>query len=119
MHFLLNAVLALGMISCGLLSTALAAPTPQMLPVGGGPDGQFAIESRPCIMSRCADNDGDNDRSSMTPRQLMSHHADQADIENRQTMLSMGVDEGDVQSRQIHGGLMSEEGEIDGKLMAA
>lgn len=119
MQFFPNASLAFAIISSGLLFTTLAraVPTPQMAALGKQ-EGQSMIETRQCLMSPCGDKDDHQDMSSMMARQVMSHPVDQGDIENRQTMLSMGADEGDVQSRQIHGGLTVEDGEVENMHMA-
>lgn len=102
MQFLSNAALAVAIISSGLLSTTLAAPTQAKMMLE---TDQATVDSRQCMTS-CSSNDYKQEVPDMIARQIMNRPAsEQGDIESRQTMLALGADEEDVESRQIHGGV--------------
>lgn len=83
MHFITKIALALAISSSALISTAVAAPTPQMLGTIGDQAGA-TVHSRQCIWGPGSQRD-DGSSDCIVSRQ----------------MLGASVDDGDVQSRQI------------------
>lgn len=112
MQLLSNSVLAFAILSCSLLSTTLAAPTPQIFPLGGD-DGQTSVESRGCHSSRCIGSP--DDQLSSTARQMRSSNSVSANHGSQLAgdILIADARGSNAQSRQTHNGQMASEGDIE------
>lgn len=108
MHFFAKSILAIAIVSGGLLSATLAAPTRTQVM---HENLSSTVESRQCMDSCAGNGEPRLNNSDMYSRQILSRPQDQQDnlgVQSRQTMLDIGADEGEVGSRQIHDSQMTE-----------
>lgn len=118
MQFLGNSILALAIVTSGLLPAILAAPTRAQVMHDSL---SSTVENRQCMDTCAGAGELRQDGFEMIPRQILNRPHDQQDdgVQSRQTMLAMGADEGEVESRQIYSGMMAEEDGIMSKQMDA
>ncbi|CAN8105432.1 unnamed protein product [Discula destructiva] len=115
MHLLSNAALAFAILSCGLLSTTVAAPAPQMLAMGAESD-QTSVQSRQCVHSTCRPGQMFEEQPSAPmpmPMQMWTKAHDlvqgfkqnpvneRARIQSRQIMHAVSAEDGDVRKQML------------------
>lgn len=116
MQLISSPVLAFAILSCGLISTTLAAPTPQMVTMGGD-DGQTSVKSRQCVGHFCASSSSEDKPASVMLRQIWSKIKESTGQESRfpDDRIIFDARRSSTQSRQLHSGQMASEGAVENR----